>query len=422
MSMLKDQTVAELIREQLNRGLERTRHARACESFPDADFLFAGVERVLGTYDSGRDWLQRRRDQGRGPVARATAFDAINSSRREAMTRDVAAALQREFVGQLAEEGVDHLAAFPELKAWTVLACDGHAVEHACHADRDARGRYVPDSGLYTLDLRTGLSAFLRPVGGDGRHAHEWPAFRAAVRELRPDTRVLFVEDRAFIDLPRWDRYRRRGLHQITRLKENMYPVEETPLPFDRTDPVNVGVRRYTRARFRGVKGTFLLITYRDPETGEAYTFLASLPEGFRPGVLAWLYFLRWGIEKLYDTFKNKLHETKAWANSPSAAAVRPLFISLAYNLLLWLQHRLHRDFGIRDEKVARKFRAHIAQRAEAAAKANRQLHPLCTLTLSHRMAQMSAQFIRCVSNLLHNPMPLRRLLAQFQDAQLAYL
>lgn len=35
------------------------------------------------------------------------------------------------------------------------------------------------------------------------------------------------------------------------------------------------------------------------------------MPEGFRPGVLIWLYFLRWGIEKLYDTF-NKLHETKA--------------------------------------------------------------------------------------------------------------
>lgn len=101
---------------------------------------------------------------------------------------------------------------------------------------------------------------------------------------------------------------------------------------------------------------------------------------------------------------------------------MRPLFISLAYNLLRWLQHRLHRDFGITDEKVERKFHAHITQRAEVAAKANRRLHPLCTLTLPHRMAQMSAQFIRCVSNLLHNPQPLRQLLAPFRDAQLAYL
>jgi hypothetical protein len=420
--MLEDQTVAQLIREQLRRGLDRTRQVRACERFPDEEFLFAGVERVLGAYDSGRDWLQRRRDQGRGSVARATAFDALNSPRREAMTRDVAAALQRDFVRQFADEGVDHLAAFPELKDWTVLACDGHAVEHACHAARDGRGRHVADSGLYTLDLRTGLSAFLKPVGGDGRHAHEWPAFRAAIRELRPDTRVLFVEDRAFIDLTRWDRYRRRALYQITRLKENMYPVEETPLPFDRDDPVNAGVRRYTRARFHGVPGAFLLSTYRDPETRETYTFLSSLPEGFRPGVLAWLYFLRWGIEKLYDTFKNKLHETKAWANSPTAAALRPRFISMTYNLLLWLQHRLHRDFGIADEKVERKFRAHVEQRSAAAAVANRCLPPLLTLTLPHRRAQMSAQFIRCVSNLLHSPKPLRQLLAPFREAQLAYL
>jgi len=420
--MLKDRTVAELIREQLKRGLDRTRHSRTCESFPDEDFLFAGVERVLGAYDSGRDWLQRRRDQGQGHVARATAFDALNSPRREAMTRDVAAAVQREFVRQFAEEGVDHLAAFPELKDWTVLACDGHAVEHACHAARDTRGRFVPDSSLYTLDLRTGLNAFLHTVGGDGRHAHEWPAFRAAIRDLRPDTRVLFIEDRAFIDLPSWDRYRRRGLHQITRLKENMYPVDETALSFDRHDPVNAGVRRYARVCFRGVQGAFLLITYRDPETREVYTFLSSLPEGFRPGVLAWLYFLRWGIEKLYDTFKNKLHETKAWANSAAAAALRPLFLSLAYNLLLWLQHRLHRDFGIADEKVERKFRAHIEQRSEAAENAGRHLHPLCTVTLPHRMAQMSAQFIRCVSNLLHSSKPLRQLLAPFREAQLAYL
>lgn len=422
MSLMEDQTVAQLIREQLKRGLDRTRHVRVCESFPDEEFLFGGVERVLGAYDSGRDWLQRQRDQGRGSVPRATAFDALNSPRREAMTGDVATALQRDFARLFVDEGVDHLAAFPELKDWTVLACDGHAVEHACHAARDPRGRHVADSSLYTLDLRTGLSAFLRAVGGDGRHAHEWPAFRSAIREFRPDTRVVFVEDRAFIDLTNWDRYRRRGLHQITRMKENMYPIEETPLPFDRDDPVNAGVRRYTRARFRGLPGTFLLITYRDPETHELYTFLSSMPEGFRPGVLAWLYFLRWGIEKLYDTFKNKLHETKAWANSPAAASLRPLFLSIAYNLLLWLQHRLHRDFGISDQKVEQKFRTHVEQRAQAAEAANRRLHPLLDLTLPHRLAQMSAQFIRCVSNLLHSPKPLRQLLAPFREAQLAYL
>lgn len=422
MSILKEQTVAELIREKLRRAMERTRRSRACESLPDEDFLFGGVERVLGPYDSGRDWLQRKRDQGHGRLARATAFDAINSPRREAMTREVAAALQRALAAELAANGVDHLAMFPELKDWTVLACDGHAVEHACHAARDARGRTVADSSLYTLDLRTGLCAFLTAVGGDGRHAHEWPAFRAAIRDFRPDTHALFIEDRAFIDLARWDRYRRRGIHQITRLKENMYPVEETALPFDRNDPVNAGVRRFCKARFRGVPGAFLLITYRDPESGELYTFLSSLPEGFRPGVLAWLYLLRWGIEKLYDTFKNKLHETKAWANSPAAAALRPLFISMTYNLLLWLQHRLHQDFGIADEKVDKKFRAHIEQRSDAATAKRRQMHPLCRLSLTHRMAQMSVQFIRCVSALLHSPKPIRLLLGPFRDAQLAYL
>lgn len=422
MSILKEQTVAELIREQLRRAMDRTRRSRPCESLSDEDFLFGGVERVLGPYDSGRDWLQRKRDQGRGCLARATAFDAMNSPRREAMTRDVAAALQRTLAAELAAGGVDHLALFPELKDWTVLACDGHAVEHACHAGRDARGRTVADSSLYTLDLRTGLCTFLTAVGGDGRHAHEWPAFRVAIRDFRPNTRALFVQDRAFIDLARWVCYRRRGIYQITRMKKNMYPLEETALPFDRNDPVNAGVRRFSKVRFHGVPGAFLLITYRDPETDELYNFLSSLPEGFRPGVLAWLYRLRWSIEKLYDTFKNKLHETKAWANSSSAAALRPLFISMTYNLLLWLQHRLDRDFGIADEKVENKFRDHLEQREHAATNEGRQLHPLCRLTLPHRMAQMSVQFIRCVSALLHSPKPMRVLLGPFRDAQTAYL
>jgi hypothetical protein len=34
----------------------------------------------------------------------------------------------------------------------------------------------------------------------------------------------------------------------------------------------------------------------------------------------------------------------------------------------------------------------------------------------------MSAQFIRCVSNLLRSPKPLRRNLALFRGAQMAYL
>lgn len=422
MAPMQTQTLEQLVREQLDLALEGCRSTRQCPEFEDRDFLFEGIVRVLGTYDSGRAWLQDQHEQARAHTPRSTAFDALNSPRRHTTVAEAAEVLQRNLVRSLTGVGVDHLADFPELADWNVLATDGHAVEHAVHAGRDERGRHVADAGLYTLDLRTGITAFLRPVAGDGHHAHEWPAFKASVRRLRPALRTLWLTDRAFIDNNGWDRFRAQGIYQITRLKEGMCPSEEKTLRFDRNDPVNAGVRRFSRVRFHGVSGSFLLVDYRDTETGQLYHFLSSMPETFRPGLIAWLYLLRWKIEKLYDTFKNKLHQTKAWANSPAAAAIRPLFISMTYNLLLCLQHRLRADFGIADDKVVRKFTAHLAQRAEVAAASDRTVHPLHLTTLPHRMAQMTAQYIRCVAHHLFVPKPFNAILPAFRAAQAAYL
>lgn len=422
MLEIQNQSVEQSIRDQVNAALDRCRTTRRCPELPDSDFIFEGIGRVLGAYDSGRDWLQSQRDASRLQVARSTAFDALNSPRRRALAAEAAEALQRNLTAELARAGVDHLADFPELAGWNVLGVDGHAVEHAAHAARDERGRHVPDAGLYAVDLRTGLSAFLRPVAGAGHHAHEWPAFKAAVRQLRPAPHTLWITDRAYIDNATWDRYRRRGNFQITRLKEGMCPIEEEPLRFDRDDPINAGVHRFLRVRFHGVAGWFLLVDFRDPETGQRYRFLSSLPDSFRPGLIAWLYLLRWKIEKLYDTFKNRLHQTKAWANSPSAAAIRPLLIGMSYNLLVWLQHRLRFDFGIADDKVARKFDTYLAERAHLAEAQSRRVHPLHFTTLPRRLAQISAQFIRCVRNLLFAPGPLADLLPAFRAAQCAYL
>lgn len=55
-------------------------------------------------------------------------------------------------------------------------------------------------------------------------------------------------------------------------------------------------------------------INYRDPADGKLYVFMTNemtLP----PGLIAFLYKLRWDIEKVFDEKKNKLHEKKAWAD-----------------------------------------------------------------------------------------------------------
>jgi len=98
----------------------------------------------------------------------------------------------------------------------------------------------------------------------------------------------------------------------ITRTKANMKPIVYNSMAWDTTDPVNDGVEA---DEFVGIDGAMAMrrVRYRDPETGTRYEFLTSVDD-FPPGLIALLYLARWRIEKVFDTTKNKLEETKAWA------------------------------------------------------------------------------------------------------------
>lgn len=60
----------------------------------------------------------------------------------------------------------------------------------------------------------------------------------------------------------------------------------------------------------------------KDPVTGEQYKFITNIMDP-APGVVARLYRMRRDIEKVFDSFKNKLNETKAWATSSEAKSIR---------------------------------------------------------------------------------------------------
>ena len=110
-------------------------------------------------------------------------------------------------------------------------------------------------------------------------------------------------------------------------------------LKWDRADPVNAGVvaDEYV-ATSQGVM--MRRVTYRDPVTGTGFEFLTSemtLP----PGWIAQLYRLRWEIEKVFDEFKNKLSEKKAWASSPTAKTLQANFLCLTHNLLRLFEGRI---------------------------------------------------------------------------------
>lgn len=381
-------------------------------TLPDARFIRLGLERCLGAFDSGRDFLQYEADNGRD-LARATFFDAFHQPRRLAVIAEVSERLVRLAAKQL--EPVDWLKDVPGLQGRSVWAVDGHQIEHACHALRDAKDRRVAPGSLYALNLRQGLLHALAPHQGNGKRSHEVKVFKTVLtghiaRRAIP-ARAILVADMAFIDNGYWTRLRLASPDApalITRQKENMNPLSYGQIPFDRNDPFNAGVLGYEMVGFDNCLPMYR-VTYRDEHNGADFVFLTT-DSTLSPGVVALLYRLRWKIEKTYNTCKSKLHLTKAWANGTVAQEIQSHLTAITHNLLALLLNRLSVDHDITEKKLE-------AVHDKAAAKRTADEVPNHPFFLIARLAlQLSCQFIRTVRNLLLHPKSWRDALPLFKQ------
>lgn len=380
-----------------------TRSTRDCPGLSDGEFLRLGFQRTLSQSRSGRDFLQQQQEIFEFEIARASFFDSLHSPRRRRFLQEVS---WRLYAQGRQRPSCNLLSPFPELQERLVWAGDGHKIEHACHALRDRKGRQVAPNTLYLLCLHSGLLLNLAVVQGDGLYRHEMPVFRqalpAVLRQELPGRKAnrapLFVIDPAFIDHLFWDRQRQlqaAGALMITRAKDDIAPQEFQERSFDANDPVNTGVdgdHLITFAEGQEMR----LIYYADPETGEGFQFLTTDLE-LRPGVIAWLYLLRWRIEKVFDTAKNKLEETKAWATGQVAREIQGHFLALTHNLLVLFRGFLESDFAMRDQKLVEKRQQALEQRQEKAQAQGRQLHPYTWKMPA--IVQLSLQFIRTLRN-----------------------
>lgn len=403
-----------------------SRCTRPCAVITDEDFVRRGFVRTVSQAKSGRDFLQHQAEVFDQPVPRASFFDSLHSSRRCGLLLELNSQL---YVQPHPEAREDLLAPFPELADRPVWAVDGHKIEHACHALRDPKGRHVAPNTLYLLCLHSGLLFNLAAVQGHGRYRHEMPVFRSAwpkflrrqPHRYNPSTAPLVIADPAFIDHAFWDRQRamrQAGVLMITRAKDNFAPRDPQARSFDPNDPVNRGVDSDWLVTFDGGH-RMRLIEYTDPETGTGYQFLTT-DLTLRPGVVAWLYFLRWRIEKVYDTAKNKLEETKGWATGPVAQEIQAHFLALTHNLLVLFRGKLDRDFDLREEKIVRKGQRRLTQRVERARSNKMEVHPL-HFTMP-RIVQLSLQYIRTLRNHVLAQRRLSHALPHLQASLLTYL
>jgi hypothetical protein len=267
----------------------------------------------------------------------------------------------------------DPFAAFPYLGDFDLLAGDGHFIAAASHDKAAPRGRSgakakagdtttrvtltkYATGHLYTLDLRSHAMSHLTVADQIERNKeHEMRALKRQtadiLRQGAPKGRkVLYVWDRAGIDFRQWFEWKHQSaIYFLSRQKDNMSLEAAGRYNFDATLEINRGVLAdEIVATNHGV--TVRRVTYQDPETAIIYRYLTTLPATIPPGIVALLYKARWDIEKVFDEFKNKLVETKAWASSATAKTVQARLLCLTHNLMTLMEEAIHKRFGVRNE------------------------------------------------------------------------
>jgi len=351
---------------------------RPCPELPDQRLIQIGVQRVIDVVASGRDFLQRLAELFSLALGRRNFFAACNSARRLALVREVNEQVQAAELAGLRRRSAPR-ASIAELNGREVWAGDGTCLAHACHDARDAEGACHPLKHIFGIDLRSGWCRVLCAFAGAEPRRQEIKSLKekdAAALRLGGKKGIIHVYDRAVIDFGFWRRQKIAfGIYFISRNKENITPVHRVAQVVDYQDPRTAGVLKDERIGINN-QGEFRRITYEDAESGEIFEFLTSdltLP----PGVIVHLYRLRWNIEKVFDQFKNKLYETKAWVSSDEGKEIQAQLIALTHNLLLVFNGKLKAEEAIVDCKVEAKFEKRYAQREKQAARRGATLSPL---------------------------------------------
>ena len=386
---LKDRFLA-----PLSAASNSTSNSRQCPVFADGDWLVGGVRRVIDSFDSGRDFLQRF------PSIEGSLcgyFDTLKSERRLRMVREVAG----EITGEMARSAPDRLAGvLPCLDSFDVFAGDGHFHTHATHERRGEETKYAVGH-LYGLNLRTKALVHLTCADQEKRKKeHDMRALkRLEIEELRQGAakgrKTIWIWDRAGIDFRQWYKWKKgSGIYFVSRTKENMNTDQlAAPMPYDKADPANEGVTGdFLWSTSTGVQ--MRVVRFHDAATGVDYEFVTSLTDpSIPPGVIAQLYRMRWDIEKAFDDIKNKTREKKAWAGSSNAKSIQALLTTIAYNLMRMFEREMETAEGIRNE-AEKKRQIKRREKVEAEVKSRGEKLPEIYLALS-RTTQISVKFVR---------------------------
>jgi len=382
--------------------VQQCNHKRKCNALTDQEWIETGLLRTLSQEPSGRAFLQKLFDSGRSVLKRSLFFETLKSKRRLELCREVSLSLYEKM--KINNRQADPFDQFSVLDEYDIYAGDGHYHAAAVH-DVKKSGKKYSTQHFYSVDLRTHALRHLTLADTSGirKREHDTRALkRLDIKTLRQSApkgrKVVYVWDKAGIDFFQWFKWKHTGgIYFVSREKENMELMVMAELGYDKKDPINVGVKSYELVGCSaGV--TVHRVVYKCPISGETYSFVTSLTN-VPPGLIAYLYKMRWDIEKIFDQVKNKLVEKKAWATSDTAKNMQAQFICLVHNLMLILEQCLKKE-GVENE-IENNRRKKRLDRALANAKTRKDKLPFF-FTTPKRPTQLSVKFIRWLRNNLY--------------------
>jgi hypothetical protein len=400
----KDKTMNEFVERLIEscfeeaEGKDRFGNFRNCPELTDRELFRILFTRVLGKFDSGREFLQDL-NWDKTILPKTTLSDALNSKRRTKSLVKVFESSYSKFRQICTDNLIDNLSQFSELDEYNVFSGDGHFIEHAQHIKSSSSKKYAAGS-IFAVDMRNLLITPMIAITVGDKKPHEITYLKEAIKDINPidfgRKNMIMVYDRASISYEWWANQKKRRHYFITRLKSNSAELKSGIIPFDKTDPINDGIKEYYMAGFSSSQRMFHVITVIDPKTGDEIKFVTNLPKKFRPGLIAWLYFKRWDIEKVFDTFKNDLKETKAWAISKTSLKKQSCMIAFTYNIM-----RLIHEMIIKSSNVApntetvseRKYRKEITRIEKEAIRIGGKKYPEFYKTI--RMNRLPSAFVR---------------------------
>ncbi len=415
-------TVGKEFYSPMLRALEKAAGKRECPEFTDRNFLNSGVGRCLNDVRSGRDWIQKAIAILKLPLTVSRFFISLKSERRLRLLRSVAEVVRSE-ADKSAPSSDDPFAKHTELNSFAIYAGDGHFHGTSAH-EVPIGGKRQPVGHFFSMNLRTQTMTHLDAARPGWKREHDITALKRlqadALRMGEPKGRkVIIAYDPAIYDFPQWKRWKQsKGIYVVTRMKDNTNLIICGDYEFDRNDPRNVGIVS-DQSGETGNGDILRRIVYVEPATGRTLVFLTNemtLP----PGLVAFIYKKRWDIEKVFDQFKNKLMEKKAWAKSLNGKCAQAQFMALTHNLTLVLERKIEAEEGISDTKIEKKRKKRIEADRHKIQKDGRKENPL--VAQSYKAVQRSFQFLRWLRNSLLVETSWRSAIKALRPLMVAYL